>query len=202
MGSLGNSITGGGMLKAIVVICIVMVFVEVSGNPGEAKAVVDLESMEKTLEISRHERLAARISQPDATLNTFVTDGCSGGLSIGWSYLAERIDLFAQAHSDEPPWRDCCVIHDFSYHQGGAPPATPDESFMARRQADEELRDCVEQVGENRVFELSEAYGLNEDEVADLYRVIAGLMYRAVRVGGVPCSGLPWRWGYGWPECK
>ena len=35
----------------------------------------------------------------------------------------------------------------------------------------------------------------------DLYAAIAELMYRAVRIGGIPCSGLPWRWGYGWPEC-
>ena len=30
---------------------------------------------------------------------------------------------------------------------------------------------------------------------------IADLMYRAVRIGGVPCTGLPWPWDYGWPEC-
>ena len=34
-----------------------------------------------------------------------------------------------------------------------------------------------------------------------VYEVIGDLMYRAVRIGGIPCSGLPWRWGYGWPEC-
>ena len=34
-----------------------------------------------------------------------------------------------------------------------------------------------------------------------LYAAIAELMYSAVRIGGIPCSTLPWRWGYGWPEC-
>ena len=33
------------------------------------------------------------------------------------------------------------------------------------------------------------------------HEAVASLMYRAVRLGGIPCSGLPWRWGYGWPEC-
>jgi hypothetical protein len=37
--------------------------------------------------------------------------------------------------------------------------------------------------------------------VGFIYQGIADLMYRAVRLGGIPCSGLPWRWGYGWPAC-
>ena len=45
-------------------------------------------------------------------------------------------------------------------------------------------------------------YGLSAGMVDLLYAGIAGAMYRAVRLGGVPCSALPWRWGYGWPECK
>ena len=49
---------------------------------------------------------------------------------------------------------------------------------------------------------LNDEYGLSVDQVEVLYDSIAGLMYRAVRIGGVPCSGLPWRWGYGWPACE
>jgi hypothetical protein len=45
-------------------------------------------------------------------------------------------------------------------------------------------------------------YGLSGQEVETLYAAIAALMYRAVRVGGMLCTGLPWRWGYGWPECE
>ena len=30
----------------------------------------------------------------------------------------------------------------------------------------------------------------------------ADMMYRAVRIGGGPCTGLPWRWGNGWPGCN
>ena len=61
---------------------------------------------------------------------------------------------------------------------------------------------CVVDVGLSRTPELSVQYGLTIEEVGQIYRVIGDLMYRAVRIGGVPCSGLPWRWGYGWPECK
>jgi len=31
---------------------------------------------------------------------------------------------------------------------------------------------------------------------------IAEIMYRAVRLGGAPCTTLPWRWGFGWPKCE
>ena len=45
-------------------------------------------------------------------------------------------------------------------------------------------------------------YGLRRDEVTLLYRGIADVMYRAVRLGGTTCTRLPWRWGFGWPDCK
>ena len=40
-----------------------------------------------------------------------------------------------------------------------------------------------------------------QSTVETLYAANAELMYSAVRIGGIPCSALPWRWGYGWPEC-
>jgi hypothetical protein len=48
---------------------------------------------------------------------------------------------------------------------------------------------------------MSRQLDIPETELAAAYDVIAGLVYRAVRAGGVPCSTLPWRWGYGWPKC-
>jgi hypothetical protein len=68
--------------------------------------------------------------------------------------------------------------------------------------ADEALRQCVRQVGVERVAALSTEYGLGEDEVRLLYDGLAEGMYGAVRIGGAPCTGLSWRWGYGWPNCK
>lgn len=67
-------------------------------------------------------------------------------------------------------WLACCVAHDLAYWQGG--------TYQQRVQADQNLRQCVEQVGEP---------------------TIAVLMLAGVRVGGTPYLPTPFRWGYGWP---
>ena len=161
-----------------------------------------LDGLERSLELGRHERLLAEIQNPDHSLSPFTTDGCSGGLSVGWQYLSESITFLETVHGDLPPWESCCVGHDRLYHTAGERPVTAEMSFTARRQADEALRSCVIKVGLSRAPELSEQYELSVEEVGQVYQVIGNLMYRAVRIGGVPCSGLPWRWGYGWPECN
>jgi hypothetical protein len=56
--------------------------------------------------------------------------------------------------------------------------------------------------GEARKQLLAAEYGLSGDQVSFLYRSIADAMYRAVRLGGKSCTGMPWRWGFGWPMCK
>ena len=56
-------------------------------------------------------------------------------------------------------------------------------------------------IGKTRQEELTVKYDVSAGTVETLYAAIAELMYRAVRIGGIPCSALPWRWGYGWPEC-
>lgn len=161
-----------------------------------------LDGLERSLELGRHERLLTEMQNPDHSLSPFTTDGCSGGLSVGWHYLSEKITFLKTAHGDLPPWESCCVSHDRLYHAAGERSVTAEMSFTARRQADEALRSCVIEVGLSRAPELSEQYGLSVEELGQVYQVIGNLMYRAVRIGGVPCSGLPWRWGYGWPECN
>jgi hypothetical protein len=69
-------------------------------------------------------------------------------------------------------------------------------------EADEALRQCVRKAGVERVAALSAEYGIGEDDVRLLYNSLAEGMYGAVRIGGAPCTGLSWRWGYGWPNCK
>lgn len=64
------------------------------------------------------------------------------------------------------------------------------------------LKACVLETGVQRAPQLSGAYNISEKEVALIYTAIADLMYRAVRIGGMPCTGLPWRWSYGWPKCN
>jgi hypothetical protein len=75
-------------------------------------------------------------------------------------------------------------------------------SFLARRKADETMRACVLAEGAARRDSLMWDYGLSAGMVDVLYQGIAGAMYRAVRLGGAPCSRLSWRWGYGWPQCR
>jgi len=161
-----------------------------------------IDALERQLELERHERLVLLKSEPGNTLAEFSTDGCSGGLTVGWEYLAGKIENFQKQHGTQPAWEHCCVAHDRRYHRGGPSKATASESFDLRRQADLELRACVGETGTVRAPLLSEEYGLSVGQVMTLYDTIAELMYRAVRIGGVPCSGLPWRWGYGWPVCN
>ena len=160
-----------------------------------------MDQLERQLEMYRHTDLLARQAMPDSTLAAFTTDGCSGGLSIGWEYLAGQVDGIREYHGVRPPWEDCCIAHDRLYHAGAATDATTEASFAARKQADLALLACVVETGNTRTAELSSEYDVSPETVHILYATIAELMYRAVRVGGVPCSGLPWRWGYGWPEC-
>lgn len=160
-----------------------------------------IDVLERQLEIDRHERLVSLKSDQASTLADFATDGCSGGLTIGWEYLAGKIASFQEQHGTQPAWEDCCIAHDRRYHTGGPGKVTASESFRLRREADLELQACVVETGAQRAPVLSKEYGLSVDQIAVLYDAVAELMYRAVRIGGVPCSGLPWRWGYGWPMC-
>jgi hypothetical protein len=153
------------------------------------------------IEISRHQRLAEVRASPSVKLAPFKSDGCSGGLSSGWDFLAQALPQLARRHGDKPPWQHCCVIHDRAYHAGGGRYAEAKASYGARRRADEELRQCVLRTGKKRIPILISDYGLSQDQADMLYRGIADTMYRSVRLGGLPCTGLPWRWGFGWPHC-
>ncbi len=172
----------------------------ITQNQSDPDPAVD--AMERSLETGKHKQLLTRIAENDAILSDFTTDGCSGGLSIGWQQFAARVPAFADQHGQLPPWQACCVIHDRQYHAGGAGLSFATESFEQRKEADLALKACVTDMGAQRSAELQSLYGLTEAEVRDLYEVISELMYRAVRIGGVPCSHQPWRWGYGWPLCR
>ena len=39
----------------------------------------------------------------------FVTDGCSGGMSLAWKFFTGKL----------PPWEDDCIEHDRAYWTGG-----------------------------------------------------------------------------------
>jgi hypothetical protein len=160
------------------------------------------DSLEYQLEIQGHEALGALKNNFSSQLNDFTSDGCSGGLSIGWQYLAGKVQKFEELHGMQPPWESCCISHDREYHPGGGREISAGNSYTLRKSADQLLKSCVQKIGTERSRELGSAYGISSEEVERLYGLIAGLMYRSVRIGGMPCTGLPWRWGYGWPECE
>ena len=154
------------------------------------------------LEMDRHERLLTRIEGNGSAMKDFTTDGCSGGLSIGWEQLSARFPEFAVRHGEQPPWQECCVTHDRQYHVGGVGTSSASESFERRKAADLDLEACVVDTGVRRSAALRDIYGLTEGQVRGLYEVVSELVYRAVRLGGIPCTNQPWRWGSGWPRCR
>jgi len=134
--------------------------------------------------------------QADAVIEPFTTDGCSGNQSKSWEILAGISPAFQQEFGDKPPWEDCCVAHDRLYWQGRV-----DDGYNRRVAADRELEACVAATGERLAPELSQRYEVSEARLRDAFTTVSQWMYRAVRIGGQPCSLLPWRWGYGWPNC-
>ena len=98
----------------------------------------------------------ASLGLSEERLSPFTSDGCSA---------------FPDGTMEQNTlWLNCCTTHDLAYWQGG--------TYAEREHADNELRHCVTQLG--------------EDE-------IALLMLAGVRVGGSPFWPSQFRWAYGWP---
>ena len=155
-------------------------------------------ALQRSLELPAHRSLMAKAQGVDPV--PFESDGCSGGLSTSWRVVADLFPDFAEVHQDTPPWEDCCVIHDRVYHDAGG--ATDAEaSFEARLGADAALRACVIAKGQTRRDELAQRYGVAREAIDRAYLAVADAMYNAVRFGGGPCLKLPWRWGFGDPNC-
>lgn len=134
--------------------------------------------------------------QKDQLIKHFVSDGCSGYQSATWEKLAKLIPRFKTQLGAKPPWESCCVAHDKLYWRGEV-----EDGYNARLRADQELKQCVQATGESLAPELSKKYSVSDKKIRKAFAVTADLMYKAVRLGGQPCSLLPWRWGYGWPNC-
>ena len=187
-------------LPPVILLSILLGVVDICYGDDDPDPTVD--AIEQILETGRHQKLLDRIAQSGTNMTDFTTDGCSGGLSAGWEYLSGSFPEMAEKHGELPPWESCCIEHDIKYHAGGEKSVTAAESFEQRKQADLALLSCVANTASDRSPELQDEYELSETQVAAIYQSIAELMYRAVRLGGMPCSDQPWRWGYGWPECR
>ena len=151
------------------------------------------------VEMPAHRALMA--GSVGADVRPFETDGCSGGLSSSWRMVADIFPKFGALYEEHPPWEYCCVTHDRAYHNaGGAQQA--EASFNARLSADDALRACVKEHGETHADEYALRYDMTPDQIRSVHSITGEAMYMAVRFGGGPCSGLPWRWGFGYPGCS
>jgi hypothetical protein len=134
--------------------------------------------------------------QRNSDITAFASDGCSGGQSKSWELLAQVLPGFTNHFGDKPPWESCCVTHDKVYWRGSTV-----DGYTKRKLADEQLRQCVVDTGIEFTPQISSKYAVPEEKVRQAFSLAADLMYQAVRLGGQPCSLLPWRWGYGWDNC-
>lgn len=153
----------------------------------------------RSVEMPAHRALMS--SANDVTPIPFETDGCSGGLSSSWRLVADTFPKFSALYEEHPPWEYCCVIHDRAYHNASGA-QTAEDSFNARLSADDTLRACVKAHGEDHAEEYAERYDMAPDQIRSVHSITSEAMYMAVRFGGGPCSGLPWRWGFGYPGCS
>ncbi len=142
--------------------------------------------LERQIEINSHKMLMR--SSADAVPIPFVTDGCSGGVSLLWHDLVKQFPVLSKDIGQSLPWESCCAKHDRTYHNAAATD-TASDSFEARIIADQALRICIAEFGEN------------QPEMTTEYTLLANALYTAVRLGGAPCTGLSWRWGFGFPPC-
>jgi len=146
---------------------------------------------------------AKRITQLELTkqshqLSTFTSDGCSGGISKNWATGIENFSSLSNSIASEysnlysVPFEAACVKHDRLYHAGTG-------GYSGRLVADNQLRLDIMQYGIDRASEIQQRTGLARPEQAIyLYEVIAETVYRGVRLGGAPCTGEPYAWGYGY----
>lgn len=176
-------------LKLLLLLCSLLPATGAAQNP--------LDEVAEALEKRQLERLAAQQRRHGVQIAPFNSDGCSGGMSESWKLLADSLPPFAEYVGEKPPWEHCCVAHDRDYWRGET-----DRGFEKREYADAQLRACVRVTGEQYGAEIAATLNLPTEQVGDLIELTSEMMYHAVRVGGGPCTGLPWRWGHGWPECS
>ena len=148
------------------------------------------------LEARAHEQLEQ--VKRDNELSLFITDGCSGSVSEGW---IEGVELFSDLSTEFDaryqeaaviPFESACIEQDRAYHTG-------EGGYVGRLQADNDLRTAIINYGVSHTNDIKERTGLASDEQAIyLYETIAEAVYRGVRLGGAPCTGKSYAWGYGY----
>jgi hypothetical protein len=80
--------------------------------------------------------------------------------------------------------------------------ASADDTMASKWDIDAAERELEPWRHERLLARRAETYGLDEAQQRTPYEAIAGFIDRAARLGGMPGTSLPWRWGYRWPECR
>lgn len=131
-------------------------------------------------------------------LSPFETDGCSGGISDTWNNTIRQFSAmsnsFAERYSDVTtiPFEEACIRHDRAYHAGSG-------GYAGRLEADNMLRTDILSYAAKNTELIQERTGLDTPEEAlYLYEIIADSVYSGVRLGGAPCTGQTYAWGYGY----
>jgi len=114
-----------------------------------------LDAVTESFEREQMTRLAAQQKRPGIHIAAFRSDGCSGGMSQSWGFLADTLPKFADYAGTQPPWEHCCVAHDRDYWQGETK-----NGFNKREQSDAQLRTCVNATGEQRGAEIAQTLSL------------------------------------------
>lgn len=133
-----------------------------------------------------------------SSLVEFTSDGCSADISKNWTLVVEKLsDLsgdFADKYTSAEyiPFESACIEHDRAYHAGIG-------GYAARLVADSKLRSDILEYAISNTDEIQLRTSLNTPEEAIfLYEQIANLVYQGVRLGGAPCTGETYAWGYGY----
>ncbi len=179
-------------LRTMLIICLVLATVIFIGiHIARGTLTIDPMSERNAMSLLEHTKAGVHLAP-------FTTDGCSGNISSAWntsvkglSHLFSDIDAryFDMQHI---PFEDLCMAHDMLYHAG-------EGGYLGRLRADNTLRDGILDYAQRDLTSIKERTGLDTDEAAlYLYELIAELVYHGVRLGGAPCSGQPYAWGYGY----
>lgn len=110
--------------------------------------------------------------------------------------ISTHFDSFAAAYTDVAtiPFESDCLEHDRVYHQGVG-------GYAGRLAADNQLRTAILTYSTHNTALIQARTGLNTPaEAIYLYELVAEVVYRGARLGGAPCTGEPYAWGFGYGD--
>lgn len=151
-----------------------------------------------TKEVRQMQQLAH--TKEVVSIAPFESDECSGNVSAGWNSVVTELSAisakFAATYEDMQsiPFAEACVTHDELYHSG-------EGGYVGRLRADNQLRQDILDYGIDNAELIQKRLQLdNTSEAIFVYELIAEAVYRGVRIGGAPCTGKAYAWGFGYNQ--